>query len=65
VRIQEEAPTMEAAKELYDNRLASLMKNGDANNALYEIESIYDYGPEADLPKIRACHADQQCRGFC
>jgi len=54
VRIQEEAPTMEAAKELYDKRLASLMKNGDANNALYEIESIYDYSPEADLPKIRA-----------
>jgi homoserine O-acetyltransferase len=54
VRIQEEAPTMEAAKELYDKRLASLMKSGDANNALYEIESIYDYSPEADLPKIRA-----------
>ena len=45
---------MEAAKELYAKRLASLMKNGDANNTLYEIESIYDYSPEADLPKIRA-----------
>ena len=45
---------MEAAKALYDKRLAALMKNGDANNALYEIESIYDYSPEADLPKIRA-----------
>ena len=45
---------MEAAKELYDKRLASLMKNGDANNTLYEIESIYDYSPEADLPKIKA-----------
>jgi len=54
VRIQEEAPTMEAAKALYDKRLAALMKNGDANNTLYEIESIYDYSPEADLPKIKA-----------
>ena len=65
VRIQEEAPTMEAAKALYDKRLATSMKSGDANNTLYEIESIYDYSPEADLPKIKSpCHADQQCRGF-
>jgi len=54
VRIQEAAPTMQAAKALYDRRLAALMKIGDANNTLYEIESIYDYSPEADLPKIKA-----------
>jgi homoserine O-acetyltransferase/O-succinyltransferase len=54
VRIQEEAPTMEVAKALYDRRLAAIMKNGDANDALYELESIYDYSPEADLPKIKA-----------
>ena len=54
VRIQEEAPTMQAAKALYDKRLATLLKNGDANNTLYELESIYDYSPEADLPKIKA-----------
>jgi homoserine O-acetyltransferase/O-succinyltransferase len=54
VRIQEQAPTMTAAKALYDDRLARLMKSGDANNALYAIESIYDYSPEADLPKIKA-----------
>jgi homoserine O-acetyltransferase len=53
-RIQEEAPTMAAAKALYDKRLAALMRNRDANNALYELESIYDYSPEADLPKIKA-----------
>ena len=53
-RIQEEAPTMAAAKALYDKRLAAFMKNGDANNTLYEIESIYDYSPEGDLPKIEA-----------
>jgi homoserine O-acetyltransferase len=54
VRIQEEAPTMAAAKALYNRRLATIMKNGDANNTLYELESIYDYSPEADLPKITA-----------
>jgi homoserine O-acetyltransferase/O-succinyltransferase len=54
VRIQEEAPTMSAAKALYDRRLAALMKSRDANDTLYEIESIYDYSPEADLPKITA-----------
>jgi homoserine O-acetyltransferase len=54
VRIQEEAPTQEAAKALYNRRLEALMKNGDANNTLYEIESIYDYSPGADLPKIKA-----------
>ena len=58
VRIQEEAPTMEAAKALYDKRLAQAEK-GDANNTLFEntlfeLESIYDYSPEADLPKIKA-----------
>ena len=36
---------MEAAKALYDKRLAALMKNSDANNTLYEIELIYDLQP--------------------
>jgi homoserine O-acetyltransferase len=54
VRIQEEAPTMDAAKALYDKRLAALMKSRDANNTLYELESIYDYSPEAELSKIKA-----------
>jgi len=53
VRIQEDAPTMAAAKALYDKRLAQIEK-GDANDTLWELESIYDYSPEADLPKIKA-----------
>jgi homoserine O-acetyltransferase len=53
VRIQEEAPTMAAAKAFYDKRLAELQKR-DANDQLWEIESIDDYSPEADLPKIKA-----------
>lgn len=54
VRIQEQAPTMEAAKAFYDKRLAAMLKTGDANDTLFEIESVYDYSPEADLPKIKA-----------
>jgi homoserine O-acetyltransferase/O-succinyltransferase len=30
------------------------MKNVDANNSLRELESIYDYSPEPELPKIKA-----------
>lgn len=53
-RIQEQAPTKTEAEAFYDKRLAGLTASGDANNALYELESIYDYSPEADLPKIKA-----------
>jgi hypothetical protein len=37
---------MAAAKALYDRRLAAIMKSSDANDTLYELESIYDYSPE-------------------
>jgi homoserine O-acetyltransferase/O-succinyltransferase len=52
-RIQEMAPTRAAATKLYDERVARIAK-GDANNSLYEIESIEDYNPEPDLAKIKA-----------
>jgi homoserine O-acetyltransferase/O-succinyltransferase len=52
-RIQEMAPTRAAADRLYDERVARIAK-GDANDALREIESIEDYSPEPDLPKIKA-----------
>ena len=47
------APTRAAADQLYDERVARLAK-GDANNSLWAIESIEDYSPEADPPKIKA-----------
>jgi homoserine O-acetyltransferase len=53
VRIQEMAPTRDAAKALYDKRVAAAAK-GDANDTLYELESLEDYSPEPDLPKIKA-----------
>jgi homoserine O-acetyltransferase len=52
-RVQEMAPTRAAADRLYDERVARIAK-GDANNSLWEIESIEDYNPEPDLPKIKA-----------
>jgi homoserine O-acetyltransferase len=53
VRIQEMAPTRAAATALYEMRVAELVKH-DANDTLYELESIEDYSPEPDLPKIKA-----------
>jgi len=47
------APTRTAADKLYDERVARIAK-GDANDSLWVIESIEDYSPEADLPKIKA-----------
>ena len=52
-RIQELAPTRATADQLYDERVARIAK-GDANDSLWAIESIDDYSPEADLPKIKA-----------
>jgi len=52
-RIQEMAPTRAAADKLYDERVARTAK-GDANDSLWAIESIEDYSPEPDLPKIKA-----------
>lgn len=52
-RIQEMAPTRAAADKLYDERVARIAKR-DANDSLWAIESIEDYSPEADLPKIKA-----------
>lgn len=52
-RIQEQAPTRAAADALYEKRVQELAKR-DANDALYAIESIDDYSPEADLDKIKA-----------
>jgi homoserine O-acetyltransferase len=52
-RIQEMAPTLAAANELYEKRLAEAAK-GDANNQLWAIEAIMDYDPEPGLDKIKA-----------
>jgi homoserine O-acetyltransferase/O-succinyltransferase len=52
-RIQEMAPTRAAADKLYDERVTRIAQ-GDANDSLWAIESIEDYSPEPDLPKVKA-----------
>jgi len=53
VRLQEMAPTREAADALYAKLVDDARKN-DANNQLYATEAVIDYDPSADLGKIRA-----------
>ena len=45
------APTRAGADQLYDERVARIAR-GDANDSLWAIESIEEYSPEPDLPKI-------------
>jgi len=52
-RIQERAPTREAADALYREMVARAQK-GDANDRLYQLESSMDYDPAPDLEKIAA-----------
>ena len=53
VRLQETAPTREAADELY-RRLVEEARKNDANNQLFAIEAVMDYDPSSDLDRIRA-----------
>ncbi len=51
---QKEAPTREAADKFLDERIARYMTEDDANNLLYQIDSSYDYDPQAKLGTIKA-----------
>jgi homoserine O-acetyltransferase len=52
-RIQEEAPTREAADRLYEKEVARLAES-DPNDVLYRLEAGADYNPEPDLGNIKA-----------
>jgi homoserine O-acetyltransferase len=54
VRMQEAAPTRQAAIEWYEKAKAAVAKDYDANDFLYWVESSFDYDPQPDLGKIRA-----------
>jgi homoserine O-acetyltransferase/O-succinyltransferase len=54
VRLQEAAPTRQAALELYDRLVETARKDYDANDFLYWVESSFDYDPQPDLGKIKA-----------
>jgi homoserine O-acetyltransferase len=51
---QKEAPTREAADKFLDERIARYLKEDDANNLLYQIDSSWDYDPHAKLGSIKA-----------
>jgi homoserine O-acetyltransferase/O-succinyltransferase len=53
VRLQEEAPTLEAGDAMYRKLVEAARKN-DANNTLWGIEAVMDYDPSKDLEKIKA-----------
>jgi homoserine O-acetyltransferase len=53
VRLQEMAPTREAAEELYQKWMAAVAK-GDVNDQLYATEAVIGYDPTPLLPKITA-----------
>jgi homoserine O-acetyltransferase/O-succinyltransferase len=53
VRIQEIAPTREAADQLY-RKLVERSRKVDANDRLYQLEASMDYDPAPHLHKIRA-----------
>ncbi len=51
---QKEAPTRETADKFLDNHIAQYLKEDDANNLLYQIDSSYDYDPQSKLGSIKA-----------
>jgi homoserine O-acetyltransferase len=51
---QQEAPTLEKADKLLDKLATDMLKNWDANDILYAVESSHDYDPGPGLEKIRA-----------
>jgi homoserine O-acetyltransferase len=53
VRLQEVAPTREAADAEY-KKLVERARQGDANDRLYQVEASMDYDPSAELEKITA-----------
>ena len=53
VRIQESAPTREAADALY-RQMVERARKGDANDRLYQLECSMDYDPEPHLARLRA-----------
>ena len=53
VRIQELAPTREAADMLY-RQMIERARTGDANNRLYQLEASMDYDPAPHLSRIKA-----------
>ncbi len=54
LQLQNQAPTAAAADQLLDKWVQAVLVQTDANDFLYQWESMRDYNPEPDLEKIQA-----------
>ena len=52
--LQTQAPTTVAADQMLDKAVQGMVAQFDANDFLYQFESMRDYNPEPDLEKIQA-----------
>ncbi|HLX65367.1 MAG TPA: alpha/beta fold hydrolase [Puia sp.] len=53
-RLQQRAPTREAAEKLLDNGVTAFIKNTDANDFIYAFDASRNYDPSPNLGKIKA-----------
>jgi homoserine O-acetyltransferase len=54
LQMQKDAPDRDSADKYLEDRVARLMKEDDANDCLYQIDSSRDYNPQPKLATIRA-----------
>jgi homoserine O-acetyltransferase len=54
LQMQKDAPDRDSADKYLEDRVERLMKEDDANDCLYQIDSSRDYNPQAKLGTIRA-----------
>jgi len=54
LQIQKQAPTRDAADQLFDNQISSGLTRRDANDMLYQFDASRDYDPAGKLEMIKA-----------
>ena len=54
LQLQKQAPTREAADQLFDNQMRSALARRDANDMLYQFDASRDYDPAPKLELIKA-----------
>jgi len=54
LQMQKDAPDRDSADKYLEDRVARLMKEDDANDCLYQIDSSRDYNPQPKLGTIKA-----------
>ena len=54
LQMQKQAPTREAADQLFDNQVRAALERRDANDMLYQFDASRDYDPAPKLESIKA-----------